>query len=1239
MDEGESPVDDFFAQGQQGGAPESEPKEDEEDKEDNEEEGELTGRLVQIHSFEGTLTPISVGATSGPLKDAPPEPVDPNGFLGCALGYEKKDATETYTILTFDGQLLSIAAAYLREYEPPEPEEGGFDLMWPGDPTSYEFFGQMIAEILNQKNYCLVQMFMTPQEREAAIDQTYDMGTKWVLPKKEFESAYMGLDNTSKYMMLPTDDDDKDPADAIARCDRAITDVGLLIEPFAPSLGFSAWGRMNGLVRLPLLSRNEEQTLRPKALMPQDYNEGAVHGHLDFLKRRTLLIMFLIDNGGGELNLYPKADENASPVKLPLSRNKMLIFRHDKMSYSYKPSGPNLALQTWLLSEPDTSDPNDAGVVSLPTEFHGNRAHIMSLTVRSPAEGWSPGTLFHLFSSGCDAQVRVPQSRWDIDLYYSEAGLDNYTYAQHGGFCEDNMITLFDNDLFGISTHEASLMSPGQRIIMETGFEVLYRGGFSKTACKNLPCGTFLGDSGNDWPYMMTAPDPSTALAGSNCITGSRLAHSLNLQGPCSVTDTACSSSLVATNLAHNAMRKHNSSQRAPVVNSSVDMGLVMGMGLLIGPSRYILYSGPHMLSPRGRCFTFDGGADGYARGEGCAGMLLKTSDSEEDIQFAWSCLVGSAANQDGRSASMTAPNGPSQQQCIRASMVETGITASQIAMAECHGTGTALGDPIEVSALRMVMQDRKNPILNTSAKTNIGHLEAAAGLYGLLKCTLSICVSCGNPSNHLVMLNPHMDVNGYPVYFESEANDFGKETSFSGVSSFGYGGTNARGDVWGRAQAGPRATREVTTLKAYERKGVFWQRLFHYGSPGPAENDQVCITGTWDAHSVPEVMHRESVGIYNAAVTLGDTRREQFHIILNRDKLQVIHPTEKNAPMTAGIEGPAKDGGGRKWLIDGKADGVPVGTIYLIQFKWSFSWERGETISIKWEPTENVTPVLERAAMYRHQYAIVGTWSSWKFQPMVRSREEQGLWTTSIRVGMSGTEEFQFIRDNDWTQSIHPALPKTRKTSVPVRGPDDQGDGKNWFIRGPQGEIVTIQLRILDGEITVTTASETKGVRTWQSVEDVYWPQYYITGTWNNWSFSSMTGEPEAQGVFKYRLRLNDTGMAEFQIVLEKNWAKQIYPHEPRAGLGEGIFCGPDNHGHDLNWLIVGEPSEVYEITMDLNQTDGTRMVLWERVAEADEEPALEAPPDVTLPIGHEPGMLPMSSNGAPPNEAEQLL
>merc|ERR1719221_798166 len=118
------------------------------------------------------------------------------------------------------------------------------------------------------------------------------------------------------------------------------------------------------------------------------------------------------------------------------------------------------------------------------------------------------------------------------------------------------------------------------------------------------------------------------------------------------------------------------------------------------------------------------------------------------------------------------------------------------------------------------------------------------------------------------------MDVVGYPVYFKTEASDFCKDTGFAGVSSFGYGGTNARGDVWGRAQYGPRQTLEVTTLQAHERKGVFFQRLYHYGTPGPSTSDTVFLSGTWNAYSVPEVMQRENEGVYSAFVTIGDTGR-----------------------------------------------------------------------------------------------------------------------------------------------------------------------------------------------------------------------------------------------------------------------------------------------------------------------------------------------------------------------------
>merc|ERR1719401_130246 len=324
--------------------------------------------------------------------------------------------------------------------------------------------------------------------------------------------------------------------------------------------------------------------------------------------------------------------------------------------------------------------------------------------------------------------------------------------------------------------------------------------------------------------------DRDFALGVSNAATGSRVSHIFGLSGPVVVTDTACSSSLTATNIAHTALRRHNPKERLkPIADNNVSNALVIGSSIIVSPRIYLLYCQPHMLSVRGRCFTFDSSADGYARGEGVCSLYMKASDELNDLRNALACLIGSATNQDGRSASMTAPNGPSQQQVIRSSMEEAQITLNLITMAECHGTGTALGDPIEVSALRMVMQDRKAPILNTSAKANIGHLEACAGLTGLLKCVFSCYHGNSCASNHLYYLNPHMDTNSYPVYFLSEAEDFGDNTSFCGVSSFGFGGTNARGDVWGRAQAGARKTEEVTSLEWYERRGVKYERLFHF--------------------------------------------------------------------------------------------------------------------------------------------------------------------------------------------------------------------------------------------------------------------------------------------------------------------------------------------------------------------------------------------------------------------------
>jgi len=784
-------------------------------------------------------------------------------------------------------------------------------------------------------------------------------------------------------------------------------------------------------------------------------------------------------------------------------------------------------------------------------------------------------------------------------MYYDmERGTSGTTYAMHGAFCSDESIITFDNGFFNIPEEEASLMSPGQRLVLETGFEVLHQGGYTKESARGLNCGVFLGDSGNDWPYICDTQNSLRMLAHSNYVTGSRLSHCLGLHGPVSTTDTACSSSLVAIGLAHTSMRQTKPEQKKATISSGCNHAIALGSGLLLSPRMYILYCGPGMLSPRGRCFTYDSSADGYARGEGCGALFLEWSDKDEVAEDMLACLIGSAVNQDGRSASMTAPNGPAQQMCIRTSMSESGLTASEINVAECHGTGTALGDPIEVSALRAVMDDRELPILNTSAKTNIGHLEAAAGMAGVIKCIALLNSSAGPPNIHLKMLNPHMDVNGYPVYFETETSDYMEATGVSGVSSFGFGGTNARGDLWARCRRGARATAELSTSKWLEDRSMLYQRLFHYGAPGPHANDRLYITGTWDAFTTLMEMEVRGPGLYSAVIPLGETRREQFRILLNRDPGQTIHPGSRAAGREATPIGPDANGKDMTWLIDGTLDDVPAWTVYEVDLQWGFSWDMGDCRKLTWEPTDQVAPLPTRLALHRHVYSIVGSWTAWTFQEMKRLREENDVWTATIRIGMSGTEDFQFVRDNDWSQSIHPAVPRARKTSIPIRGPDGEGKGKNWLLSGASGDLVRVQLHVADGVITVTAFSEMKGTsKTWQSDEEEDWKQYYVTGSWNRWGFSQMSVDRREPRVYRYLVELGPSGTEEFHLAVERDWTLQLYPDCESAGLGQGSLCGPDDRGHAMNWRIIGAAGARYQLTLDLNEQDRRHMVSWGEV------------------------------------------
>eukprot|EP00927_Polykrikos_kofoidii_P043689 TRINITY_DN37768_c0_g1_i1.p1 TRINITY_DN37768_c0_g1~~TRINITY_DN37768_c0_g1_i1.p1 ORF type:complete len:1070 (+),score=102.66 TRINITY_DN37768_c0_g1_i1:98-3307(+) len=1058
----------------------------------------LENKLVEICGVVDGLVP----------RGSNPDPIPANGKVGRATLWSS--AKLAYIVETFDGLAFDVPDANLQVYKPPPVEKGGFDVMWPGGSnlSEIESFGEDVVISLAKRGYCVIQTCHGWDDCEPALAAAL-RSSDWELPRKEFETAYLGFENCTKYSMLRDDNLDRKPSDTLEYGDRRLTQLSMMIEPFSSRyLGFTLFGRMSGMVRVQFEDQSERNRLCFRSLDDEDYASGLVVGHLNFLERRRLLVMSFLDCQGGDLILHSNSatsDLGWKDIRLPLVRGRIVILRSDVVDYSYKPTENDTLLQTWLVSEPSASamDLEKPCVVNLPDKLHGDRVHCKSLAARLPGSCSDISEFWTLLVSGGDTAVRVPLPRFDIDAYYSADADEGLTYATHGTFCHDSVCDLFCNELFEISEEEAVVMEPSQRVCLEVGYQAFFEGGYTRETLRGFSCGVFLGFSGSDRStedFQKNYGHSDMYLGTNSFVTSSRLSHCLGLRGPCVVSDTACSSSLIAINAAHVAMRRPLQDQVHPGVSARLDSAIAIGLSLLLSPTKFLMYCGPRMLSPRGRCFTFDTAADGFLRGEGCGAVLLSVGDDDEEVKRMLACLIGSAVNQDGRSASMTAPNGPSQQLVIRASLADTGFLPDEITVAECHGTGTALGDPIEVSALRKVMQDRVSPVLNTSAKTCVGHMEAAAGLGGFARCIMMLLSSCAAPNAHLHRLNPHLDITDYPVLFVSESTDCGENVGTSGVSSFGFGGTNGRCDLWGRCKQGPRATSHLETGQFLESVASFYSRVQEFGKPGPHESDELFIIGSWSAWTTLHEMTSTKVSEYTAVVAVGETCCEQFRVVVNEQIDQTIHPLTSRAGCSDLGFGPDDRGTSTSWLIDGREDGALPGDLYRIKLSWTFSWEHGEIRKVSWH-RESTTPSSFRS--FRCSFSVIGSWTTWRYQRMSEKHEEEGSsWFCAVRVGTSGQEEFQLARDGDATQAIYPVESVERKrlhrsiepkigaanhTGTPsvasgLQGPDEHGAGRHFLLEGQPGGVATIRLIVKQGVITVTVTSS-YGEKTWRSV------------------------------------------------------------------------------------------------------------------------------------------------------------
>lgn len=397
---------------------------------------------------------------------------------------------------------------------------------------------------------------------------------------------------------------------------------------------------------------------------------------------------------------------------------------------------------------------------------------------------------WRLLDQGIDAIRDVPGQRWDIDAYYdANPDAPGKVYIRQAGYLDD--IEEFDAAFFGISPREAEYLDPQQRLLLEQAWSALEHAGIAPESLQDSRSGVFVGVTANDYGMMIQGSgiDPGPYYITGNALnaTVGRLAYVLKFQGPAIAMDTACSSSLVAVHEACQSLR-----------NGECDLALAGGVNLLISPTSMIASCRAHMLSVDSRCKTFDALADGYSRGEGCGIVVLKRlSDAQRDGDRIEAVIRGSAVNHDGRSSGMTVPNGPAQARVIADALRMAGLSGNAVHYLEAHGTGTPLGDPIEVQAAAAVLgADREAgaPLLLGSVKTNIGHLESAAGMAGLIKVVLAMRHDRIPKQLHFRQPNPHIPWADLELKVVDEAQPWPDRggSRIAGVSAFGVSGTNA---------------------------------------------------------------------------------------------------------------------------------------------------------------------------------------------------------------------------------------------------------------------------------------------------------------------------------------------------------------------------------------------------------------------------------------------------------------
>ncbi|XQQ07868.1 MAG: beta-ketoacyl synthase N-terminal-like domain-containing protein [Leptolyngbya sp. IPPAS B-1204] len=414
---------------------------------------------------------------------------------------------------------------------------------------------------------------------------------------------------------------------------------------------------------------------------------------------------------------------------------------------------------------------------------------IVGMGCRFPGNVENPADFWQLLQAQQDAITEVPNDRWDLSKYYHpDPNHPGTMHSRLGGFLPH--LLEFDAAFFRIAPREAASLDPQQRLLLEVSWEAVEHAGLAADRLVGSNTGVFVGICSIDYWQRLLNRHPSEIDAylttgNTHSLAAGRISYVFGFTGPSLALDTACSSSLVAVHTACQSLRQRE-----------CDLALAGGVNRILEPASSINFAKARMMSISGRCRSFDAAADGFVRAEGAGIVVLKRwRDAVRDGDRVWAVILGSAVNHDGRAGGLTVPNGSAQQALLRQALQQSRIQPAQVSYIETHGTGTPLGDPIEMNAIGAVLTDsRPQPLYLGAVKTNIGHTEAAAGIAGLIKTVLALQAEAIPANLHFQTPNPQIPWAELPVQVPTQLVPWPQGTMprVAGISAFGFSGTNA---------------------------------------------------------------------------------------------------------------------------------------------------------------------------------------------------------------------------------------------------------------------------------------------------------------------------------------------------------------------------------------------------------------------------------------------------------------